>query len=94
MFRRNLAEGEVRLAVKIARSKTLTGPAKIEIVPPEHWRGITALPLTIPAHAESGELVLTFAKDCGPFNAPLVIRATVETKQTPVTAEAKVDVVR
>jgi hypothetical protein len=87
-------EGEVRLAVKIARSKTLTGAAKIEIVPPEHWRGITALPLTIPAHAESAELVLRFAKDCGPFNAPLVIRAMVETKETPVTAEAKVDVVR
>jgi len=55
---------------------------------------LTAAPLTIPANAESGDLVLHFAKDCGPFNAPLVIRATVETKDTPVTAEAKVDVVR
>jgi hypothetical protein len=88
------AEGEVRLAVKIARSKSLAGPAKIEIVPPEHWRGVMAAPVTIPAGGETGELVLRFAKDCGTFNAPLVIRATVETKDTPVTAEAKVDVVR
>jgi len=88
------AEGEVRLAVRVARSKSLAGPAKIEIVPPDHWKGLTAAPLTIPANAESGDLVLHFAKDCGPFNAPLVIRATVETKDTPVTAEAKVDVVR
>ena len=43
--------------------------------------------------SDSGELVLRFGKDCGPFNAPLVIRATVETKDTPVVAEAKVEVV-
>ncbi len=88
------ADGEVRLAVKIARSKSLTGAAKIEVVLPEHWKGVTAAPLAIPADTDAGELVLTFAKDCGPFNAPLVIRATVETKDTPVTAEAKVEVVR
>jgi hypothetical protein len=88
------AEGEVRLAVKIARSKSLSGAAKVEAVLPEHWKGVTAAPLVIPADGEAGELVLSFAKDCGPFNAPLVIRATVETKDTPVTAEAKVEVVR
>jgi hypothetical protein len=88
------AEGEVRLAVKIARSKSLTGAAKVEAVLPEHWKGVTAAPLLIAAGGESGELVLKFAKDCGPFNAPLVIRATVETKDTPVTAEAKVEVVK
>ena len=51
-------------------------------------------PLVIPANADAGELVLRFARDCGPFNAPLVIRATVETKDTPVVAEAKVEVVK
>jgi hypothetical protein len=39
-------------------------------------------------------LVLKFGNDCGPFNAPLVVRATVETAATPVTAEAKVEVVK
>lgn len=87
------AEGEVRLAVKVARSKSLIGAARIEAILPGHWKGVSAAPLTIPADGESGELVLSFARDCGPFNAPLVIRATVQAKGTPVTAEAKVDVV-
>jgi hypothetical protein len=88
------AEGEVRLAVKVARSKSLAGAAKVEAVIPEHWKGVTAEPLVIGADADAGELVLKFAKDCGPFNAPLVVRATVQTKATPVTAETKVEVVR
>jgi hypothetical protein len=88
------AEGEVRLAVKLSRSKTLAGAARVEAVIPEHWKGMTAGPLVIAADADAGELVLKFAKDAGPFNAPLVLRATVETKDTPVTAEAKVEVVK
>ncbi|MBA4191945.1 MAG: hypothetical protein C0467_28530 [Planctomycetaceae bacterium] len=86
--------GEVRLTVRVTRERNLTGMAKVEAVLPAHWKGVTVAPLTIAADAETGELVLRFAKDCGPFNAPLLIRATVETKETPVTAEAKVDVVR
>jgi hypothetical protein len=87
------AGGEVRLAVRVARAKGLVGAARVEAVWPAHWRGVTADPLVIPAGSDSGELVLRFAEDCGPFNMPLVIRATIETRETPVTAEAKVDVV-
>ncbi|VTU00384.1 Peptidase domain protein OS=Solibacter usitatus (strain Ellin6076) GN=Acid_3763 PE=4 SV=1 [Gemmataceae bacterium] len=86
--------GEVRLPVTVARDKNLSGPAKVEAVLPAHWKGVTVAPLVIPADRDAGELVLRFAKDCGPFNAPLVVRATVEAKDTPVTAEAKVEVVR
>jgi hypothetical protein len=78
----------------VSRSKTLAGAAKIEVVIPEHWRGVTAVPLVIAADADAGELVLKFAKDPGPFNAPLILRATVQTKSTPVTAETKVEVVK
>jgi len=85
---------EMRLPVRITRGKNLAGSAKIEAVLPEHWKGVTVEPLILGADAEVGELVLKFAKDCGPFNTPLVIRATVETKETPVTAEAKVEVIR
>ncbi|WP_439628495.1 hypothetical protein [Gemmata sp.] len=85
---------EVRLPVTVARDKNLAGPAKVEAVLPAHWKGVTAAPLVIPAGRDTGELVLTFAKDCGPFNAPLVVRATVETRDTPVTAEAKVEIVK
>jgi len=85
---------ELRLPIRVHRGKNLTGAAKVEVVLPEHWKGVTAAPLTIAADADVGELVLKFAKDCGPFNAPLLVRATVETKETPVTSEAKVELVR
>jgi hypothetical protein len=88
------AEGEVRLTVRVSRAKSLAGAAQVEAVIPEHWKGVTAEPVVIAADADAGELVLKFAKDCGPFNAPLVIRATVQAKDTPVTAEAKVEVVK
>jgi hypothetical protein len=85
---------EARLAVTVTRAKGLTGAATVEAVIPEHWKGVTAAPVVIPAGADAGELVLRFAADCGPFNAPLVVRATVAAPGTPVTAEAKVEVVR
>ena len=85
---------EVRLGLKVSRTKNLQGEVKIEVVQPEHWKGLSAAPLVIPAAEDHGELVLKFAKDCGPFNAPLVIRATAITPQTPIIAEAKVEVVR
>lgn len=87
-------DSEVRLAVKVSRSKNLKGDVKVEVVMPEHWKGLTAAPLLIPATGDTGEMVLKFMKDCGPFNAPLVIRATATTPETPIVAEAKVEVVR
>jgi hypothetical protein len=86
--------GEVRIALKISRSKNLTGAVRVEAVLLDHWKGVTAAPLVIASDADNGELVLKFAKECGPFNAPLVIRATVTEPTTPVVAEAKVEVVK
>jgi hypothetical protein len=86
--------GEVRLAVKVSRGKGVQGQATVEAVLPEHWKGLSAAPVKIPAGADSGELVLRFAQDCGPFNAPLVLRATLTLPETPLVAEAQVQVVR
>jgi hypothetical protein len=88
------AEGEVRLAVKVSRSKNLVGPATVILVVPEHVKGVTAAKLVVPADRGDGELVLTFTPDAGPFNVPLVLRATVSTPKGPVTAETKVDAVK
>ncbi|HEY1190103.1 MAG TPA: hypothetical protein VGE74_20810, partial [Gemmata sp.] len=88
------AEGEVRLAVKVSRSKNLTGPASVELVLPEHVKGVTAARLIVAADKSESELVVTFAPDAGPFNAPLVVRATVPTPTGPVTAETKLDAVK
>jgi hypothetical protein len=87
--------GTVRVPVKVARGTDLSGPATVEVLIPPHWTGVTASKATIPAGEQAGVVELTFAKGgCGPFNQPLVVRATVKTERTPVTAEAKVEVVR
>jgi hypothetical protein len=88
------AEGAVRLAVKVSRSKNLDGPATVTLVVPEHVKGVTAAKLIVPADKGDGELVLTFAPDAGLLNVPLVLRATVSTPKGPVTAETKVDAVK
>jgi len=89
-----LPGSEVRLSLKVSRSKNLTGAVKIEVVQPEHWKGLAYEPLLIPAEGDRGELVLKFSKDCGTFNAPLLIRATAATPETPIVAEAKIEIVR
>jgi hypothetical protein len=88
------ADGEVRLAVKVSRSKNLSGAATVEVVLPEHVKGVTAAKLVVAADKSEGELVLKFAPDAGPFNVPLLLRATVTTDRSPITAEAKVEVVK
>jgi hypothetical protein len=86
--------GVVRVPVKVSRGTDLSGPVKVEVVVPEHWTGVTAEAVTVAAGEQAGEVVLRFARECGPFNMPLTLRATAEAKTTPVTAEAKLEVVR
>lgn len=88
------AEGEVRVTVKVSRAKALTGPATVELVLPEHIKGVRAPALTVPADKSEAEFVLTFDASAGPFNVPLQLRATVQTPRGPVTAETKLDAVK
>jgi hypothetical protein len=84
----------VSLAVRVARGKGLRGAAKVELVLPRHVRGVTAEPLVIAADRDAGELRVRFAGGAlGPFNLPLVVRATVLEDGRPVIGEAKVDFV-
>jgi hypothetical protein len=85
--------GVVRVPVKVSRGTDLSGPVRVEAGIPEHWKGVTAEAVTVPAGESAGEVVLRFARECGPFNMPLTLRATAEAKTTPVTAEAKLEVV-
>ena len=87
-------EGEVRLPLKVSRSKSLSGAATVEVILPEHIKGVTVAKLVVAADKSEGELVLKFAPDAGPFNVPFLVRATVATDRGPVTAETKVDVVK
>ncbi len=86
------APGEtIRVPFQVSRAKGLTGEVKVELVLPEHWRGISAEIVTVAADKMSGELVLKFGKEAlGPFNMP----ATVRAKTGSVIAEAKLELLR
>ncbi len=81
----------LRVPVVISRAKGLTGAVKVECVLPDHWRGVTAEPVTVPADKTDGELVLKIGKDAtGPFNMPATVRATSGV----VVAEAKLELLK
>jgi hypothetical protein len=85
---------EVRVPVKVTRARELRGPVIVEALVPEHWTGVSAAKLVIPADRSAGELVLKITGESGPFNQPLILKATLETKSTPIVAEAKVELVK
>jgi hypothetical protein len=86
--------GSATLAVKVARGKDLAGPVKVELVLPEHVRGVKVEPVVIAADQTRGTLTLKFDRDAlGPFNMPLVVRATLTDTSGPVVAETKVEIV-
>jgi hypothetical protein len=83
----------VAIPIRVIRSKHLSGPVKLELIVASHMRGISAESVTVPAEQSSASLPIRFAsKSPGPWNAPLVIRATAFDKGEPVVAEAKIEV--
>jgi hypothetical protein len=81
------------VAVGVIRDRGLQGPVKLEIIVPEHLKGLAAEPVTIPADGNRGNLTIRFAKNlAGPFNQPLLLRATLTDKGEPIVAEIKLEV--
>ena len=82
------------LPVRVARGKGLRGAVKLELIVPRHIRGVTVEPVMVPAEKDAGELRFRFAVGpLGPFNMPLLVRATVLDGTRPVIGEAKVEIV-
>jgi hypothetical protein len=94
--RPSLAAGSgksVTLPLRVVRGKGVSGPVTVELVIPPHIRGLTVEPLVISAGKEQGNLALRFATGpLGPFNMPLVVRATLAGRAGPVVAEAPVEI--
>ncbi len=79
----------LRVPFRVVRAKGLAGAAKVELVLPAHWRGVTAAAIDLPADREHGELAVQFAAgEPGPFNRPATLRATV----ADAVAEAKLEI--
>src|SRR5262249_45949154 len=83
----------VPVAVSVTRGKGLEGPVKVELIAAAHLRGVTAEPGVIPAGQDRGTLALRFPADArGPYNLPVVLRATAVQQDEPVIAETKVEI--
>ena len=85
--------GSHKLGVTVSRGVLESAPVKVEVIQADHIRGVTAEPLMLAANQTTGALQFRFGNLLGPFNLPLVIRATMIHNGDPVIAEAKVDFV-
>ncbi len=86
-------ESSFDLGIQIARGVLKPAPVTIELLCPKHVHGIQATTITISADQERGSLPIHFHSTFGPFNMPLIVRATILSEGDPVIAETKVDVV-
>jgi Bacterial pre-peptidase C-terminal domain len=86
--------GTAELRLRFGRGVGLDGEARVELVVPEHIRGVSAEPVVLPPGAVAGTFVLRFAeRDCGPFNMPIVLRATThKPSKLAVSAEAPIEI--
>lgn len=82
--------GTVRLPVSIARAVGLTGPATVELIVPDHIKGVRARSLVVPADRSDTVLEIDFEAVAGPFNMPLTVKASIQTPTGPVVAEMPV----
>lgn len=80
------------LPFQVARGTGLQGPVTVELIVPAHIKGVRVDSVTLAKDQGQGSLVLRCAKEIpGPFNMPLVVRATLQDHGQPVVAEAAVE---
>jgi hypothetical protein len=85
---------DVVLNVKVRRGKGLEKPVKLELVRPDHMRGISAVPVEVPSGKTDAKLTVRFARDkLGPFNMAALVRATLTDTSGPIVAETKLEIV-
>jgi hypothetical protein len=79
--------------VQVSRGKGLAGSVRVELIVPPHVHGVTAEPVSVPAGRSDAVLSLRFAADhLGPFNMPLLVRATASDHGKPVVGEARLEI--
>jgi hypothetical protein len=82
------------IQVKVARGKGLAGTVKLELQVPAHVRGIETAAVEIPADQNQATVTIRFGGEPGPFNMPLLLRATLMDEGRPVVAETEIRVTR
>jgi hypothetical protein len=87
------ADKPVRVPIRVTRGKDLVGAVRVELVVPEHIHGIAAKPIVLPVDRATDALEITFSgARPGPFNMPLLVRATLLDAKYPAFAEVKIEV--
>ena len=80
---------------RVTRDPSLAGKIRLDLIVPPHVKDIASDPATIPADASTGILRVKCGQNPGPFNMPLVVRATLIHPATgdAVVAETKLELV-
>ncbi|MCA9164712.1 MAG: PPC domain-containing protein, partial [Planctomycetales bacterium] len=85
---------QVLLPIQVERGQELAGPVRVELLVPPHIAGLTSPTIELASGESAAQLSLTFdARKCGPFNQPLIVRATGSRDGLPYTAEAELEIV-
>ncbi|MAV37105.1 MAG: hypothetical protein CMJ59_16805 [Planctomycetaceae bacterium] len=99
------ADRPAQVTVRIRRDPELPLPVTLSLLPGAHVQGVEATPRVLAPDQTEATLEIRFTGDAGPFNAPLVIRATVRPTENitvrgrplrsgdPIIAEAPLSVV-
>ena len=83
------------LDITVKRGQVAPQPITVELITPQHFSGILAEPITIPADSDQGTLQIKMTNPSGPFNMPMTVRATTHDKDgLPLFSESKLEVVR
>ena len=86
--------GQATIEVRVSRGKGLTGPVRLELIRPDHMRGVSAEPIIVPADQSRTAFTLRFTSGpLGPFNMPVVLRATLDGAAGPAVSETKLEIV-
>ena len=88
------SEAPAEVHVKIDRDAALKGPIRLELLPASHIKGVSADVVTVPAGESDAVLKLRFTGDAGPFNMPLMIRATHGEGDARIVAETNLEIVK
>ncbi|MGE0606203.1 MAG: PPC domain-containing protein [Pirellulales bacterium] len=80
------------IPVRVQRSREVSGPTRLELIVPPHISGVSAEPVILAEGEDRGVLSVRFDSASGPFNAPLLVRATAVFKGDRVVNEAPLSV--
>ena len=83
------------LRIRVRTANTIANrPVRLELITPVHLRNVKAEPVDLTPKQEWAEMKIILGAEIGPFNAPLLIRASTTDKDLPYTGEAEIELVR